>query len=71
MTDLHARLLAAIDEFDENVYQSGAIPAALRAVVELCDQHMADAVDGSRVAVETMWPPDILRTIAESLGVTP
>ncbi len=63
---LHQQILdriAPTEPFSELAYE------ALRAVVELCVDHQAEATDGSLTDVESIPPSAALAVIARELGV--
>lgn len=75
MSDLHARLLAHVDDLGDNVYQDGGMASALRTVVELHAPRVRIADDGSHCCPhcydEPTWPCATIRAIARELGVEP
>jgi hypothetical protein len=67
-----SKLLAEIDRggvaMDKVIGYRTAHTAALRAVVELCAEHMIEAVGGGLTNADTIPPTKILDVIARELG---
>lgn len=80
-TDLHHKITEAIKTAEFATRRMGPPPSplgslnvsdfadALRAVVELCVDRQAEAVDGGMTDVDTVWPSEVLTVIAEQLGI--
>lgn len=73
MSDLHQRLLDHLRDLDvvldADCYPMTEPVAALRAVLELCEWRMDEAVGGGLTDVDTLWPSEVLQVIARELGV--